>query len=346
MPAVAILPDLVVGFVLVILAFAAIVLFRPLVVGLLSQLPVVGGWVAARVNGLLISVLGAAVAAIDAGVLVVRDFITAVFNDTWGHRVATGQAIESAFNAAWRIQYRLIPFVWTQLGAHIDFVWRSLGAHVDDVWRASTDYTTRVWKAVTDYTTAVWVATTDYTTAVWKASTDYTTAVWRAMGDYVNGIWAQLGAHIDAVWVQVTAYARDLVGAEAGRAIEAERQLQADIAGAAGAAVGLAERLWADERARAIAAEAGVAAAGAAAVAGVSAAVRAIEDSPCQRFCSPLGDLGQLLDQLAGDAVVAAILALAAAAARDGQLVGDQVAGDVAPIAGAVLSDVRQLVTL
>lgn len=52
-------------------------------------------------------------------------------------------------------------------------------------------------------------------------------------------------------------------------------------------------------------------------IAGVVARVKTLEDSPCQKYCNPLGDLGQLLQGVEDAGLVALLLALSAQMAHD-----------------------------
>lgn len=75
-----------------------------------------------------------------------------------------------------------------------------------------------------------------------------------------------------------------------------------------------------------------------AATTAVATAVRAIEQSPCQRFCDPLGDLGQLLQGLQDAGMLAIMLALVQEALHDP-------AGLEAEIAEVIVPSIRSAVS-
>lgn len=149
----------------------------------------------------------------------------------------------------------------------------------------------------------------------------------RAAGDR-QGI-----AYTQAVGTEALGYAYRLGQALAADLGLAERQLEgyADQVGAA--AAGYAATLTAGAIARADAR-----------AAAIEAEVTAIEDSPCQRFCNPLGDLGQALQELQDLGLVAAILALAAESARDAAGVGRGLASGLGPVARDLEASTRSLV--
>ena len=70
----------------------------------------------------------------------------------------------------------------------------------------------------------------------------------------------------------------------------------------------------------------------------IEAEVEAIRDSPCQRFCGPLGDLGQLLQGLEDAGMVAIMIALVETAMHDPGSVEREIANDVAPVIKSVVS--------
>lgn len=313
--AVAVLPVIVAAAVLAIFAFAAAQLLRPILAGALARVPVVGGWIQNQIDILIIGAVVIVSDQIEAGIGELGNLFSAYFNMAWGDVVWIGYALDHSWAAVDRVANQLLPLkmaeqsayttrVWLETSAHTDYVWAQSTAHTDAVWAIESTHADYVWAQSTAYTTRVWQATSAHADFVWKESTDYTT---RAVGD--------LAKHVDYVWGVTAGYAEALVGREMQRALDAERQLAIDLAAAGAGTIGTVESLWRQETARARGAEAGIAAVGAAAVAAVAARVATIEDSPCQRFCGPLGDLGGLLQGLE-DAGLAAILLGVIAQAR------------------------------
>lgn len=179
-------------------------------------------------------------------------------------------------------------------------------------------------------------------------------AMARADAEYVTAV-----AHADQVGGLVARYAHDLVQAEMARTdaevLQVERFAQAETAAALGYAQQLAgtvleyvqaadhalelqvERVLADssDYARALervavdhadAAAGAAAATAAAATAAVVARVTDIENSPCMKVCSPLGEIGQMLQGLEEAGLVAAVLAMAARSAHDPSGTADELA--------------------
>jgi hypothetical protein len=73
----------------------------------------------------------------------------------------------------------------------------------------------------------------------------------------------------------------------------------------------------------------------------IAAAVTAIEQSPCQRFCSPLGDLGQLLQGLENAGMLAIMIAMVEAAMHDPAGLEAEIARDIVPPIRGVLSGLQ-----
>jgi|SRR5215469_8146867 len=169
----------------------------------------------------------------------------------------------------------------------------------------------------------------------------YTQAVAQALlGELQQGLGAEAAARqaADAAGVAFT----ESVGAAAiaytqqvGQALEGElRQEDALLRGLidAGdvAAAGYAQQL------------AAIVAAFAAARANANAlAIQAIEDSPCQQVCQPLGQLGQAVQELQQLATVELLLQLAVQGVRDPQGAAREVSGLFGPLVASTAQDVR-----
>ena len=63
----------------------------------------------------------------------------------------------------------------------------------------------------------------------------------------------------------------------------------------------------------------------------IEAAIQEIEDSPCQQFCSPLGELGQLLQGLEDAGMLAIMIALVEEAVTNPSGVKDAISNDIMP---------------
>jgi|SRR5215472_3985796 len=315
--AVAVLPEILAAFVLAMLGFAATQFVRPLIVGLIGRLPVVGSFASAQLLSLIRTVENEALIGFEAGAGVLLTLIRAHFNSVWQPAVWTGYALDHAWSAINSVVYALIPFRMAEQAAYTTMVWAETSAHTDYVWAQTSAHTDYVWAVESAHADYVWAQSTKYATDIWRVESAHTDYVWRQATDYATRIVADEAAHVDYVWGVTTAYAQGLVAQEMQRALEAERTLQMELDAAGAGTIGTVERLWGQETARAQGAEAAIAAAGVAAVAAVAARVAEIEGSECQRFCSPLGDLGSLLQGLQDAGMVAAIFGLAAQSSRD-----------------------------
>src|SRR5215469_8242393 len=141
---------------------------------------------------------------------------------------------------------------------------------------------------------------------------------------------AALGATVELRFGQAVAYTQAV-----GQPLEGElRQEYALLRGLidAGdvAAAGYAQQL------------AAIVAAFAAARANANAlAIQAIEDSPCQQVCQPLGQLGQAVQELQQLATVELLLQLAVQGVRDPQGAAREVSGLFGPLVASTAQDVR-----
>lgn len=217
---------------------------------------------------------------------------------------------------------------WTQ--GLVQSAYLSAVVHADAVGHAVTVYVQQLVSAAMQRADVQYVIAVTHADQAAAAVGQYArqlvaTAMQRADAEYVTAV-----HHADAVGATVADYARQLAGealqftqvAEGVLRLELE-QVRADTLDYARTLEGIAVR-HADQVGAAVATGA------AAATGAVAARVLDIERSPCMRACSPLGEIGGLLQAL-GDAGMAALLVeMAAELARDpGGAAGalDQVAG-------------------
>jgi hypothetical protein len=217
---------------------------------------------------------------------------------------------------------------WTQ--GLVQAAYLSAVVHADAIGHALTVYAQQLVTAAMQRADVQYVIAVTHADQVGALVSQYArqlvgTAMTRADAEYVTSV-----AHADAVGATVADYARQLTGeaiqftrvAEGVLQLELE-QVRADTLEYARTLEGIAVR-------HADAVGAAVATGAAAATGAVAARVTDIERSPCQRFCSPLGDLGSLLQQLADAGILALVLAMAAEMASDpvgAARAVDQVAG-------------------
>lgn len=210
-----------------------------------------------------------------------------------------------------------LPALATWTRSLVQSAYLSAVVHADALAHAVTVYAQQLVTAAMQRADVQYVIAITHADQVAAAVANYArqlvgTAIARADAEFTTSV-----AHADAVGGTVADYARQLSGevlqftqvAEGVLRLELE-QVRADTLEYARTLEGIAVR-HADQVGQAVATGA------AAATGAVAARVLQIERSPCQRFCSPLGDLGSLLQQLADAGILALILAMAAEMASD-----------------------------
>lgn len=329
----------VAGLDLVVLAAIGLViviglymLFRPVLAGALAQIPVVGGFVAQRTDQLLLAMyvsgLDAALAALGPAADLFRRI--AGVESTLARFVAG--AIDNTFNTVWRLRYQIIP---AELGRQAAYALQlaqaaegyalQLGGQVER--EAAADAA-----RVADYARQLAGAEGQYALDLVQAAEQRALAREQAILGYVQTVVLdearQALAQVQVAERYAEQLALDVRDAARAGDLDAERYAQnlgiqvEDYARALErAAVGHADQ-----------AVAAAAAAAAAATGAVAARVTDIEDSPCQRFCSPLGDLGQLLQGLEDAGFVAILLGLIAEVRHDPGAVQQVLRQDLVPL--------------
>lgn len=253
------------------------------------------------------------------------------------------RAFEGVFNALWRMRWQTIPFFHSQAVQHADAVgeravgytravYAQLVLMLTDFYARLQIYAVALHQQALQYVEQLHAQALQFAQALHAQELQYTQAVRDQLLRYAQALQAQALNYARTLQAQALGFAEDAFG----RAIEYERQLY-------GEGIRFSERVGqrATDYARALS-ERDLAYT-AAAVGVVAAAVTAIERSKCQRFCEPLGDLGEDLGDLGDLFEAGALFALAAAAAQDPRGWAQEVAGDlVEPLreaTGAVLAE-------
>ena len=318
----------VVGILLVAAAFAIALL----VADMLGALPVIGGTVGPAARNAMLGAIGRtvvwtqqsaqAMASVIAGPVVgIWTMIDALVTEDW-------QIVGAIYTLATYTLPNLRQWVWSLVDANTRWLFAALAADVD-------------WLKQYTYDTGQWILTwAQGALAAERAYADYVKiALWDAIGAWVDILVKRMdagdveaGRYAEALAGRAIDYA-DSVGARDLRVID---QVGGELAARIDAEVGRAidyERTVAGELLRDIAgAEARATAYAGALAVPIAAAVTAIEQSPCMRYCSPLGELGQMLQGLQEAGLLAAILALAGESARDAQGTGRELASVLGPL--------------
>lgn len=332
---------ILVALVGAILAVALAMLFRPLLVGALASLPVVGGFVASRVDSLLVVTADLAAAPAAAAMGPLADLarrVHAVLDTLARYNAGT---FDNVFNTLWRLVAIRLPKLERDLVQHTDQVGAAAIAYAQQVAAAAIAHADQVGRLAIAHADEVGAQDVAYTQQA------VLTAEVTALHDVELAI-----AHADQVGQLAITHADQVGAAVEAQADLADRTLL-DYVSTLVRDVDLeVERLtaWTDQAVRgaertavdhADRVGAATAAAAAAATAAVASRVGDIEKSPCQRFCGPLGDLGGLLQGLEDAGMVAILLGLAAEVVRDPKAVRDEVSMLLGGPARAALDELR-----
>ena len=323
----------VLAAVAAILAMAFLPLFRPLLGSGLSQLPIVGDWLAPRVDGVLFSAYIGSFRFVEASIRPLVDMIVRV---RWVMFMVPGWTVNAffgAYQATLKLRDVYIPAAERRLTDFVNWSSGVLRGEYSALHRIAIDYIN--WSSG--------VLRGEYT-GLFRYAVDFinwSSGVLR--GEY-TGLFQQAAASIVAAEERAGLYARLLAGQAEGYALGLARSLLASLDARVMDLERFAERVGADaegyartlrELGDAYARELVMAAAAIAAaeVAAVAVRVRAIERSPCQRFCGPLGDVGELLQELGDAGLLALMLELISESRRDPGGVARAIDGSIGQVA-------------
>lgn len=307
----------VVGLCALILGVALFPLLRPLLAGGLSQVPVIGTWLAQNTDLVLFRAYVSALGFISGSVSTLTDLVRRLRYAMVLIPAATIDAVYYGWQATWIIRYRTIPQLAGQTG--------QLVAQAQATAQAYADY--RVSRLATNVgqIMAYLIALTQQTGQAAMAYADYRVS---ALASSVSQLLAQVIGYVQAQDAQGIAYAQALTASSEGYA----RSLAGQVLQYAQAGVLDAERyaqrvgVDAEDYARALHDVAighadqvagAAAAAAAASTSAVAARVAEIEESPCQRACNPLGQIGELVQGLEGAGLLSILIGLVVEAERD-----------------------------
>lgn len=307
----------VVALVLTVILYASRQLWLPFLLNALGSIPVVGGYIEQQADALILRAVAGAALWIQAGVWPLTSAVQR-FKVLWEwltrHSV---EAHEATFNALWTLFYGAVPML-----VRISYDY-ALQAEQLAVAYAHAEDLIVLQDAETLFSQAVTFAHAEDLVVLQDAVALFEQAVTYAH----SGDLAVLADAV-ALFQQAVAYAHagDLVVLQDAERLwqdAVERAMAGDLEVARYAeqigvqAEGYAQTLERIAVGYTDTVGAAVAATAAAATAAVATRVQEIEDSPCQRFCSPLGDLGQLLQGLEDAALGALILELIAECRRN-----------------------------
>lgn len=320
-----------------ILIFGAVMLFRPLLVAGLSSIPFAGGWIAQHVDSLLTSMLGFAIATADAAISPLTDLVRRLWivGDTIT-RYVTG-TLDNVFNRLWALVHADLPHLQQTDIAHADQVAQIAIAHADQVAAAAIAHADAEFVQLERYAGDLVHAAEARADAEFSAGEAFAVQLAQAAIAHADQVGAEAMALGRAEAAAVAGYAESLASSVLGVVTAGLREAETFTE-----RVGVADQDFARAIGRqaidhADAAVVAAAAAAAAATAAVATRVQEIEDSPCQRYCSPLGDIGALAQGLFDAGLVAILLGLVAQCERDPAGVAEELrAVVVGPVQGVL----------
>ena len=292
MGAAAALDVVMAALVAMILAAALLPLFRPLLVGALGSVPVIGGYLQVNADALLARAYAFSIRWSEAAVSPLADLIARIWTQTFGWVDGQLQVDRATVGALWRVRYQALPALQLAVEQYARELARGIQLYAQQLVLGAERYALALEQAEQARAAQAEAQLGLYAQQLAQAAEGYARAL--AGEELAFTQQAVLGAEAFA--------ARAALGAE-GYALELATQVL-DLT-----RKGLLEGelyarrvgLDAEDYARALqdlavrhtdAVGAAVLAAGVAATAVVAERVTELEDSPCQRQCGILGELG------------------------------------------------------
>jgi len=236
--------------------------------------------------------------------------ITAPFQALWSWAWYATEAVTATAGAVWRLRWQVLPATVTTL---VNWTLALLGQ--EQRLRAAADqvvaqYAQALTAQAEAYARSLDLQALDYARALMGAEAAARTAADQLLGGYAQTLAAGAEQYAQALDRQLLGWTQQALG-DVLRDLAAGDLAAQDYARGIGiAAEDYARGLTGEAEAYARQLAGAGAAAAAAATAAVGARVTQLEDSPCQQFCGPLGELGQLLQGLEDAGLVAILLAL------------------------------------
>ena len=333
-----------IGLIAIILLFAGYSIYRPVVVDVLGNLPGIGGAVARIALSLLDRAVSAAQSWAQAATAPAQFVIDRVWADLHFNAWHVSANLDQFYNWVHWIQKGLIPYYVGKLSGLIDLTFTQ-----------SLQFTQLLVTQTQMLARLFFTQSLMYAQQIGLNANLYATQVGLAAQQFARLLFSQALGYTEARVVGAEGYARDLVqGADAyarqlqGEALQFTRDgvvdaerfaagVGADAEGYARAlhnlaighadAVGAATALFALSLARPLA----------------DAIVR-VEDSPCFRYCNPLGDLGRLAQGLEEAGLAAFLIGMVAEGIRDPSGTAKEINGVLGPIMRETGDTLRDLV--
>jgi hypothetical protein len=331
---------------------AAIAGLGILIVAAMVQLGVLAGNAARQLPWPLGGIAGAVATATEAAIRLsvvwtqasanaLASVIQAPWQAVWTVNRAVLVATEHLYWTADRIVHIHIPslYAWAQASLHGVYV--AAVTHSDAVSLALQGWTGHLVQQAMLRADQEFMEAVRHADQLAQAEARFTAQAVREAEQRADAEFAQATAYAQAIGRAGEAYAGDLFREALDYARAGALGAEAYAAGVGALAEDYARALTREAITHSDTAAAAVAAAAAAATAAVASRVVEIERSPCQRFCSPLGDLGSLLQELGDAGLLAVLLALFAEATEHPDQVADAIGSVIVPIARGAASDLQ-----
>lgn len=320
MPAVAAvgaIPEIAIGFVAFIFAWALFSIFRPLIVGL-AILPLgIGSWIAARVSSIVWGIWATVSPWVEASIGPISDTfgrlaVVASFFTTW-----SVDAAEAAWQAAWKIEYVTVPsgvaraftYAWgvaQGVEQYAVTLFNAAQGYAGDLFRLSTAYAQQLAGEAIAYAEAEAQAVTGYAQSVFNAAIAYDQAEAQALEQ-----WAGAGI------TDAERYAEQLASGVEGYAIGLVQDAEGYARQLAGEANAYAEQVGASALEQAVARDQVIWAALSQDIGAVDATLNQYLRDCGDPMCENLGGLSQGMSDIQSLLVDGALLAFIAAAVTD-----------------------------
>lgn len=333
-----------IGLIGIILLFAAYSIYRPLVVDVLGNLPIVGGAVARVTTALLDRGVAVAQSWAQAATAPAQFVIDHVWADLHFNAWHVSANLDQIYNWVHWLQKGLIPYYVGQLAHTIDIIFTQSLQYtqllVTQTQMLARALFAQAWDAINltftqslMYTQLLVTQTQALARLFFNQSLQYTDATGQAAEAYARDLTGGAVSYTDRLFGEALQATRDgVLDAErfAGRVgVDAEGYARAlhDVAIGHADAVGAAVGLYALSLARPL-----------------TDAITRVEESPCIRYCNPLGDLGRLAQGLEEAGLAAFLIGMVAEGLRDPSGTARELNGVLGPIMRETGDSLRDLV--
>lgn len=333
-----------IGLIGIILLFAAYSIYRPLVIDVLGNLPIVGGAVARIATNLLDRGVAVAQSWAQAATAPAQFVIDHVWADLHFNAWHVSANLDQFYNWVHWIQKALIPYwtgkLWdainltfTQSLQFTQLLVTQTQMLARELFQNANLYATQLSIAANLYATQLYLAGQDFARLLFSQALGYTDARVTGAEGYARQLAADSGAYARQLQGEALQFTRDgVLDAErfAQRVgVDAEGYARAlhDVAIGHADAVGAAVGLYALSLARPL-----------------TDAITRVEESPCFRYCNPLGDLGRLAQGLEEAGLAAFLIGMVAEGLRDPSGTAKEINGVLGPIMRETGDGLRDLV--